>query len=197
MFRNIGIVWKINMENSTNLFKYKVGGMSGFVLVLLVLVLVGLGERVLYDISRIFVGSQFNYFNDLSTLMVHTLFVMLLIIVAVVVNIAVAEKKTKYAIVLIPYFVMAIALTMQVAIEAAVYFYFHHTQFEFYLVMSALVIVSSMLIYFVQKRYVPIEASISTGSGSGGHTVFVWVLGVVLGVPLLLYIIGMFLFRAF
>lgn len=184
------------MENSSNLFKYKVSGASSFVVVLLVLVLVGLGERVLYDLSRIFVGSGFNYFNDLSTLFVHTLFVMLLIVVAVVINVLVAERKEKYAIVLIPYFVLAIALTIQVALEATVYFYFHHTQFQFYLIMSTLVIITSLLIYFVQKRYVPVEMNGSVGSGSGGHSIFFWVLGIILGIPLFLYILAMFFFRA-
>lgn len=134
-------------------------GASGFAVVLLVLVLIGLGERVLYDISRIFVGADFDYFNDLSTILAHTLFVMFLIILAVVINVVVSEKKEKYAIVLIPYFVMAITLALQVALEAGVYFYGHHTQFQFYLVMSTLVIVSSMLIYFIQKRYIPAEST--------------------------------------
>lgn len=184
------------MENSSNLFKYKISGASGFVVVLLVLALVGLGERVLYDISRIFVGPQFDYFNDLSTLMAHTLFVMLLIVVAVVVNVAVAEKRAKYAIVLVPYFVLAIALTIQVAIEAAVYFYSHHTQFQFYLVMATLVTVSSMLIYFVQKRYVPVEMIRSDSSESSSHTIFFWILGIIIGLPLLLYMLAMFFFKA-
>ena len=172
-------------------------GASGFVLVLLVLVLVGLGERVLYDISRLFVGDNFSYFNNLPTLLVHTLFVMFLIVVAVAINVAVAERKEKYAVVLVPYFVMAIALTLQVALEAAIYFYSHHTQFQFYLIMSTLVIISSMLIYFVQKRYVPIEMSESTSPGSGSHAVFFWVLGIIIGGPLLLYVLAMILFRGF
>lgn len=184
------------MENSLNLFRHKISGASGFALVLLVLVLVGLGERVLYDISRIFVGDDFNYFNDLSTLLVHTLFATFLIVVAVVINILVTERKEKYAIVLIPYFVMAIALTIQVALEAAVYFYSHHTQFQFYLVMSTLVIVSSMLIYFVQKRYVPVEVSGSDSSRSNSHTIFFWILGVIIGLPLFLYMLATFFLRA-
>lgn len=184
------------MENSTNLFKYKISGASGFALVLLVLVLVGLGERVLYDISRLFVGDGFNYFNDLSTLIVHTLFVALLLVVAVIVNVLVAEKKEKYAMVLIPYFVLAIALTVQIALEAAVYFYSHHTQFQFYLIMSTLVIVTSMLIYFIQKRYVTVEMSDSDSSRSNSHTIFFYILGVIIGVPLFLYMLAMFFFGA-
>lgn len=183
------------MENS--LYKYKISGTGGFVMVILVLVLIGLGERILYDISRNFVGPQFSYFNDLSTLLVHTLFVSFLIVVAVFVNVLVAEKKEKYAIVLIPYFVMAIALTIQVALEAAVYFYSHHTPSQFYLVMSTLVIISSMLIYFVQKRYVPVEINEPVGSVSSNHTVFFWILGVIIGVPLFLYMLAMFFFRGF
>lgn len=176
------------MENSTNIFNYKIGGASIFVVVLLVLVLIGLGERVLYDISRIFAGPNFSYFNDLSTLLLHTVFVMILLAVAVVINVVVAEKKEKYAIVLIPYFVMAIALTLQVALEAGVYFYSHHTQLQFYLVMSALVIVTSMLIYFVQKRYVPVELTVS---GKPVHARIVtrsilWIIGIFLLLPLLL-----------
>ena len=183
------------MENSSSLFKYKISGASGFAVVLLVLVLVGLGERVLYDLSRIFAGPQFNYFNDLSTLLVHTLFVTLLIVVAVVVNIAVAEKKEKYAIVLIPYFVLAIALTIQVALEAAVYFYSHHTMFQFYLVMTTLVAVTSMLIYFVQKRFIPVEITRTDSSTKSWTSVIVWILGLIVGVSLLLFMIAMFLFR--
>lgn len=185
------------MENQTNLFKYKINGASGFALVLLVLVLIGLGERVLYDLSRVFVGDNFNYFNDLSTLLIHALFVMFLIIVAVVVNIAVAEKKQKYAMILIPYFVMAIALTLQVAIESGIYFYFHHNPFQFYLVISTLAIVTSLLVYFIQKRFVPIEINEPDSYRGSWMTSLFWILGVLIGVPLLLYIVARILFQGF
>ena len=185
------------MENSTSLFKYKINGASGFALVLLVLVLIGLGERILYDLSRVFIGDNFNYFNDLPTLLLHALFVMVLIIVAVVVNIAVAEKKQKYAMILIPYFVMAIALTLQVAIESGIYFYYHHNPFQFYLVISTLVIVTSLLIYFIQKRFVPIEISEPDSYRRSWTNGLLWILGILLGVPLLLYIVAMILFRGF
>lgn len=175
------------MENSYSLSKYKIRGTNGFVLVLLVLALIGLGERALYDLSRIFVGPNFNYFNDLATLIIHTLFVSFLVIVAVVVNIVVAENKEKYAVVLIPYFVMAIALTLQVALEAAFYFYGHHTQFQFYLVMSTLVIITSMLIYFVQQRYVPLE--LTDGESNHGHSSGMRTILIIAGLFILLYFI--------
>lgn len=178
------------MDNSTGLFKHKISGASGFVMVLLVLVLIGLGERALYDLSRIFVGDNFSYFDDLATLLVHTLFVAPLIIIAVVINIVVAEKKEKYAVVLIPYFVMAIALTLQVALEATVYFYGHHTMFQFYLVMSTLVIITSMLIYFIQKHYVPLEPT--TEESGSGHSFGARVLMVIGGFLLLIFIVAYF-----
>ncbi|MDP4001489.1 MAG: hypothetical protein Q8P69_00365 [bacterium] len=181
------------MDNSTNLFKHKISGASGFVLVLLVLVLVGLGERVLYDLSRIFVGDNFNYFDDLATLIVHTLFVVPLIIIAVIASVTVTEKREKYAVVLIPYFVMAIALTLQVALEATFYFYGHHTMFQFYLVMSTLVVISSMLIYFIQKRYVPPESTEERShSGQSFGAKVIMVIG---GFLLLLFIVINFFFR--
>lgn len=170
------------MEDSSNILKYKITGASGFAIVLLVLVLVGLGERVLYDLSRIFVGPDFDYFNDLSTLLVHTLFAMVLIVVAVIINLVIAEKKQKYAIVFIPYFVMAVTLTLQVAFEAAIYFYGHHTQLQFYLVMSILVFISSMLIYFIQKSYVPKELTVGSGSSvlqRAGMIVLFLILGLI------------------
>lgn len=183
------------MDNSTGLFKHKISGASGFVMVLLVLVLIGLGERALYDLSRIFVGDNFSYFDDLATLLVHTLFVAPLIIIAVVINVTVAEKKEKYAVVIIPYFVTAIALTLQVALEAAVYFYGHHTMFQFYLVMSTLVIITSMLIYFIQKRYVPLE--LTTEESGSGHSFGAKVFTAVGGLILFLFIAVALFFRLF
>ncbi len=176
------------MENSSNLFRYKISGSSGFILVLLVLTLIGLGERVLYDLSRVFVGPTFDYFDDLQTLIVHALFVMVLIVVAVFVNVAVAEKRQKYAIILIPYFILSIVLTIQVVLEAGVYFTFHHTQFQFYLVMSSLVIVISMLMFVVQRNYVPVEVE---SDRSGG------LLGLSSSLQVIVLIGGLFLLMVF
>ncbi len=151
------------MINSSSLFKYKGSGSQTFILTLLVVVLVGLSERILYDLSRTIVGPTYNYINDLATLLLHTVFAVVIIVVAVVINISVAEKKEKYAVVLIPYFITAIALALQVAVEAAIYFTNHHTKTEFYLVMTSLAAISSMLIYYIQKRYIPPEPSDTAG----------------------------------
>ncbi len=181
------------MENQS-LTKYKMSGVSGFVMVLLVLVLIGLGERVLYDISRLFVGNDFSYINDLSTLLVHALFVMILIVVAVGINMWVADRKAKYALVLIPYFVMALVLTLQVALEAAVYFYYHHTTFQFYLVMASLIIVTTMLIYLIQKRYTPPEPDAEEATGAKAFNIFGSAARVILGTIVGLILIGIIAF---
>ena len=120
---------------------------------------------------------------------------MILIAIAVLVNVAVAERKQKYAIILIPYFILSLALTIQVALEAAVYFYNHHTQPQFYLVMSALVIVCSMLIHLVQRNYIPVEVTESGSYRSPWATALFWILGVLLGLPLLFFLLIFFLFR--
>ena len=175
------------MTNSS-IFKFKTSGSQTFILIFLVLVLIGLAERVLYDLSRTIVGPTYNYVNDLTTLLLHTVSATVIIVVAVVINVAVAEKKEKYAIILIPYFVTAIALGLQVAIEAAIYFAFHHTPLQFYLVMSTLVLIPSVLIYFIQKNYIPSEPTEVFDSDSTWWTLG-RVIGVIILIPILLVIL--------
>lgn len=178
-----------------SLSNHKLTGAGGFIIVLLVLVLIGLGERVLYDLSRWLAGPDFNYFTDLATLLVHTIFVSILIAIAAIVNVGVAEKREKYAIVIIPYFIMAVGLAIQVAFEAMIYFYGHHTPLQFYLVMSTLVIVTTLLIYFIQKRYVPVQEISRVGSAlwSVGRVLFIVFL---VGISMVLLFVMVF-FSAF
>lgn len=147
------------MLEPQNLIKFKVSGAQSFIMILLTAVIVGLVERILYDLTRTIIGTDYSYINDLSTITLHAIFAGILIFVAVVVNVNVAEKREKYAIVLFPYFITSIFLGLQVALEAATYFTYHHTQFQFYLVMTFLCAVPSMLIYFIQKNFIPYESS--------------------------------------
>lgn len=183
------------MFNSPSLFKYKMSGSQTFILAFLVVVLVGLSERILYDLSRTIVGPTYSYINDLATLLLHAVFVVVIIVVAVVVNIAAAEKKEKYAVVLIPYFITAIALALQLAIEAAIYFTNHHTPAEFYLVMTSLVVISSVLIYYIQKRYIPPEPSDTVGIVSSMS----WprIVGGVIVLLFILFLVGGYFLRFF
>lgn len=145
----------IKNYNEENLFKtqFTDGGMV--ILALLILSLVGLGERVLYDLARTFadpIGS-FGYFNNPKVITVHAFFIIGLLILSIVVNYVFGRKREKYAIALIPYFITSIILAIQLALQLGVYFTNNHSNLQFYLVMSLLVIVSSYGIFHIQNNY--------------------------------------------
>lgn len=140
-------------QNSGSIFSYKITAGSGFIITLLVLALVALGERILYDMARLFATGPIDYFSNLNDIVVQSFFIIPLLIVSIAVNVLVGAKKQKYAIVLIPYFVLSIVMALQLIFQVAIYFTFHHTQFEFYVVMTLLVIICTAAIYFIQDRH--------------------------------------------
>jgi len=146
----------IKSYSEENLFKTKFTDTGILIISVLVLALIALSERILYDLGRGFINSDnVSYFNDIRVITVHSLFIIGLLIISIVVNYTVGRKKEKYAIVLIPYFMLSILLTLQLALQITVYFANHHTTAEFYIVMLALVAISSYAIYYIQKRYNP------------------------------------------
>lgn len=183
------ILDQINLFAMTDqLQKKKIFGISninldlthGFIIVLLVFVLVALGERILYDLARHFVGDAFDYLTSLPTIVVHATFIIPLLIVSIIVNVAIGERKQKYAIVLIPYFITSILLAIQLAMQISVYFYNNHTQLQFYVVMVLLVLITSIAIYTIQKRFVIEEVIIdSVNTRSSGYGVYI-VIGIIL-----------------
>ena len=137
-----------------NFWHLKLTPSNGFVIVLLVLVILALGERVLYDLARTFIGeNEYDYFDNLATISLHALVILPLLIASIIVNVYMGEKRQKYAVVLVPYFVATLGLSMQLAVQFGVYFYNHHTQAEFYAVMTALTIICSMAIYLIQEYF--------------------------------------------
>lgn len=144
----------IKEYNEEKLLQTQFTGSGLVIVILLVLALIGLGERVLYDLSRSIVGTigSFGYFDNPRVIAVHGFFIIGLLILTAIVNYA-ARNKEKYAIALIPYFIMSAVLAVQLAIQLGVYFTQHHNDFQFYLVMSLLVIVSSYAIYHMQSNY--------------------------------------------
>jgi hypothetical protein len=143
------------MNDNHSIWHHKVTPGSGFITGLLVLALVALGERVLWDLARVFGGEPLNYFKNLDIIIVHSFFILPLLIVCILVNVLLREGKQKYAIVLIPYFVLSIVLALQLALQVAVYFTNHHTTLEFYIVMSLMALICTVAIYYIQDRYVP------------------------------------------
>ncbi|OGE87582.1 MAG: hypothetical protein A3J07_02585 [Candidatus Doudnabacteria bacterium RIFCSPLOWO2_02_FULL_49_13] len=144
-----------DLTKQDSLWHYKMTPGTGFVITLLVLALVALGERVLYDLGRLYAPLPLDYFQNLSVIVVHSFFIIPLLIVSIIVNALVGHKKEKYAIVLIPYFVLSIVLALQLILQIAIYFGFHHTSFQFYVVMTVLVAVCTIAIFYIQDKYNP------------------------------------------
>ncbi len=142
-------------NDATSIFSYKFTWASGSVTVLLFLALIGLIERILYDLSRTIVGPGYSYFNDFSTIALHAGVTILVGGLLTVLNVVVAERRQKYAVALIPYSSASFVLALQFLVELGVYFYNHHTQWQFYTLMISLVVLLSGVIYLTQKRYVP------------------------------------------
>ena len=142
-----------NPDNDASIFTTKLTGSGAMIITLLVLSLIALGERVLYDIGRIFAPAPLDYFSNLNVILVHALFVIPLLIISIVINVAISNHKHKYAIVLIPYYVFSIIMALQLALQMGVYFANHHTTLQFYIVMSVFVAVCTYGIYYIQSKY--------------------------------------------
>ncbi len=141
------------IKSEQNIFKTQFSTLGGFIVFLLGMSILALAERIMYDLSRFLATPPLDYFDNLSVIMLQAGFVILFLIIALMVNLAVSGKKEKYAIALVPYFVVSIILTIQLALQISVYFYNHHTTFEFYVVMILLVIASTYGIYNIQSKY--------------------------------------------
>ena len=113
-------------QNSQNIFQQKLSPGVGFIVVILVLALIALAERILYDIARIFVSEGASYFDNLQVIMLHAAFIIPLLALSIFFNVMVGEKKEKYAVVLIPYFVLSIVMALQLVFQISIYFYYHH-----------------------------------------------------------------------
>ena len=154
-------IWRIPQQGAgssqgpNNFWGYKFTFSSGFVVTILTLVLLALGERILYDLARNFAGSDYDYFDNLNTILIHSVFVIPLFALSIFLNVYMGERRQKYAIALAPYLVMGIILALQLSLQISVYFYNHHTKPEFYIVMSLLTLVSSASIYIIQSRWQP------------------------------------------
>lgn len=146
---------------SEGIFGMEVKGGSAFMAVVLFCTLLALGQRVLYDIARLIGtgGNDYifqNYINDFPTLIGHTFFAALLLVVCFILSTMVSEKKKKYAVIMLPYFFLAIFIMLQILGEIGIYFFYHHTQVQFYIVMVCLVALSSIAIYGIQRTYTPL-----------------------------------------
>jgi ABC-type xylose transport system permease subunit len=141
-------------QQNENVFKTKFTDVGGFIVTLLGLSLLALAERVLYDTGRLIALPPLDYFDNLGVIIVHAVVIICFLVVALVLNISLSHRKDRYAVALVPYFVVSIILCMQLLLQVSVYFINHHTTVQFYIVMLALIAVCTYGIYFVQSRHV-------------------------------------------
>ncbi len=164
----------IKSYNEENLFKTRFTDAGMVILILLVLALLGLGERVLYDLARTSASpiGDFGYFNNSKVIVVQAVFIVGLLILNIIVNYVFGRRKEKFAIALIPYFITSIILAIQLAIQLGVYFTNHHSNLQFYLVMTLLVVVSSYGIFHIQNNYKKVRDT-SQANSTGLLAIFI------------------------
>ena len=137
-----------------NIFKTQFTTLGSFIVFLLGATVLALAERILYDVARYFAVPPVDYFDNISVIIVQAGVIILILILALFANLSIGPKKEKYAIALFPYFLVSIFLALQLALQISVYFYNHHTDLEFYVVMILLIVICTYSIYHIQKRYI-------------------------------------------
>lgn len=141
-------------ESNDNVFKTKFTTAGGFIVTLLGLAILALMERVLYDAGRLLVSPPLDYFENGGVIVLQGVIIIFFLVIALVANVSFPNKKVSYAIALVPYYVVSIILACQLLVQVSVYFYNHHTTFQFYVVMIALISVCTYGIYHIQKKRV-------------------------------------------
>lgn len=147
------VVRKPRLLESENFLTTNLGVGQGFVVGILVVSLVAISERILFDLSRTLVGPGYDYFQNLQTIMLHAVFVVPVFAVFVLANILAGEHRKKYAIILMPYFVTAMFLVVQLIVEISAYFSNHHTKAQLYIVLICIAFMASYAIWYVQNLY--------------------------------------------
>lgn len=146
------------LEQNNNIFKTKFTTAGGFIVTLLALSIIALAERILYDVGRLLVAPPLNYFDNMGVIVTQGIVIIFFLALALAANMLIGPRKEKYAIALVPYYVVSIFLSLQLLLQVSVYFVNHHTTFEFYVVMIALIALCTYGIYSIQKRFVINEA---------------------------------------
>lgn len=142
------------LQENNNVFKTKFTTAGGFIVVLLGFALLALAERVLYDAARLLAAGPLDYFDNINVVAMQAVIIIIFLIIALTINLSVAEHRQQYAIALLPYYVVSIFLSCQLLLQISVYFYNHHTTFQFYVVMLALIAVCTYGIYYIQNKRV-------------------------------------------
>jgi uncharacterized membrane protein len=143
----------VNSYSKEGIFKTKFTDSGIVIMGLLILAILALCERLIYDLTRIFLFEKIDYFGNLQVITIHAVAIISFLVVSLVINYLIGAKKEKYAVVLVPYFIVAIVLAIQLSLQVIVYFTNHHTNLQFYIIMSLLVLISTYSMYYIQKRF--------------------------------------------
>ncbi|MDP3729834.1 MAG: hypothetical protein Q8R26_03785 [bacterium] len=133
-------------------FKAQLSPWNVLIVFLLLIALIGLSERALYDIARIFSGPQYSYFYNIQTILFHSLFIIPVFIISIAINFLLGEKKERYAVALIPYQITSTLLIMQLGLQIMTYFYNNHTSLQLYAVLSIIAFTASIAIFAIQSK---------------------------------------------
>ncbi len=144
-------------NQNESVFNTKLSSGGWFLVVVLGLAILSLFERVLYDAGRFFAPAPIDYFQNFNVIAIHAVIILFFLVIALIANLSLGERKQKYAVALIPYYVVSIVLAIQLCLQVSVYFYHNHTNTEFYVVMIAICAVATWGMYVVQKHRVVTE----------------------------------------
>lgn len=138
---------------SDSLMTQKLGAGQVFIMAILIISLLAICERILFDLSRTIGGSTYSYYDDLQTIMVHALFIVPVFVVFIIMNLIIGQNRQKYAVILMPYLATTVFLVMQLVGEISIYFSNHHTTIELYIVLLCIVFIASYAIWYLQGLY--------------------------------------------
>lgn len=146
----------IKETSQKSIFETKFTSSGTIVIGLLTVALIILAQRVLYDVARLFTGDSigsFGYFDNPQAIWAHVFVIFPILFITLVLNYLFGENKQRHAIFLLPYFITTIIVTAQLIFQLGYYFATHHNDFQFYSVMSLLVVTLSVAIYAIQQKY--------------------------------------------
>ncbi|MDQ5949614.1 MAG: hypothetical protein QG669_138 [Patescibacteria group bacterium] len=142
----------IEKYSDESIFKTQFSTLGNVLVGILVVAMVALMEKIIYDVIRKTVTQTPNYLGDINVITTSAMIIVPFLLVALMLGSMAIEKKKNSIVILFPVFATAIILTVQLLLQVSVYFANNHTNAQFYMVMVSLVVVSTYGIYFSKSR---------------------------------------------
>ncbi len=142
----------IEKYSDESIFKTQFSTLGNVLVGVLVVAMVALMEKIIYDVIRKTVTQTPNYLGDINVITTSAMIIVPFLLIALMLGSMAIEKKKNSIVILFPVFATAIILTVQLLLQVSVYFANNHTNAQFYMVMVSLVVVSTYGIYFSKSR---------------------------------------------